>query len=58
MRYRMDGLDLVYECKLEQKGGAYDKGDYDALRAFYQKLSEAERRPIVLRRLAKTAKAE
>jgi hypothetical protein len=58
VRYRMDGLDLVYECKLEQKGGAYDKGDYDALRAFYQKLSEAERRPIVLRRLAKTAKAE
>jgi Domain of Unknown Function with PDB structure (DUF3857)/Transglutaminase-like superfamily len=58
VQYRMDGLDLIYECKLEQKGGAYNKDDYDSLRVFYQKLSEAERRPIVLRRLTKTAKSE
>jgi hypothetical protein len=58
VQYRMDGLDLVYEYNLEQKGGAYNKDDYDTLRIFYQKLSEAERRPIVLRRLTKTAKSE
>jgi hypothetical protein len=58
VQYRMDGLDLVYECTLEQQGGAYTKGDYDSLRVFYQKLSAAERRPIVLRRLTKTAKSE
>jgi hypothetical protein len=58
VQYRMEGLDLVYEYRLEQQGGAYDKNGYDSLRVFYQKLSEAERRPIVLRRLIKAAKSE
>jgi hypothetical protein len=58
VQYRLEGVDLVYEYNLEQKGGAYNQDDYDSLRIFYQKLSEAERRPIVLRRPAKTAKSE
>ena len=58
VQYRMEGVDLVYEFNLEQQGGAYKKADYETLRVFYQKLSEAERRSVVLRRLAKTAKSE
>ena len=49
--YRLSGQTLTYVFELEQKAGLLDHSDYETLRAFYQKLEEADRRPVVVRRL-------
>jgi hypothetical protein len=50
LSYRSEGNVVVFEDKFRRSAGFYDESDYHALEAFYQRLSEAERRPIVLRK--------
>jgi hypothetical protein len=50
LSYRSEGNAVVFQKKLRRSAGFYGETDYHGLEAFYQRLSEAERRPIVLRR--------
>jgi hypothetical protein len=50
VRYRIEGRELIYEQSLQRKSGVLEKADYEALRLITQKLEDAERRPMILRR--------
>jgi hypothetical protein len=50
LSYRTEGNVIVFQHSFQRRAGFYDEGDYHGLEAFYQRLSEAERRPIILRR--------
>ena len=52
LTYRQDGDTLLYRYTITQKGGLLDRASYEELRRAIQKMHEAERRPIVLRRTA------
>jgi hypothetical protein len=49
LSYRLDGREIVYSVELSRQTAFYEKTSYEALRAFYQKVVEAQRRPILLR---------
>jgi len=49
--YRAEGKTVIYRTELSRPGGFLDKSRYDELRTFYLKLHEAQRRPIVFRRI-------
>jgi transglutaminase-like putative cysteine protease len=49
LSYRAESNAVVYQRRVQRKSAFYEKPDYEALRAFYKRLSEAERQPIVLR---------
>jgi len=49
LSYRIEGNVLVFERRVTRRAEFYGKDDYEAVRALYQRLLEAERRPIVLR---------
>lgn len=49
LRYVREGRDVVYECELTQNGGFLGTAEYETLRAFLQKVQEAERRPVVVK---------
>jgi hypothetical protein len=48
--YRLEGQTLTIVYELRQNAGFFSRTDFQNLRNFYQKLSEAERRPVVLHR--------
>jgi hypothetical protein len=50
LSYRAEGNVVVYQNRFQRRAGFYNESDYQELEAFYQRLSEAERRPIVLRK--------
>ncbi len=54
LRYRREGRDVIYDYELAQPGGFLDQPAYEALRLFFQKVQEAERRPVLLREAAVT----
>lgn len=59
LQYRVEGQQFTYESTVTRQTGVLEKADYEALRSAYQRLEEAERRPIVLKRTAaKSAAAE
>lgn len=49
LSYRTEGRDIVFLSEVTRRGGFYDSADYARLWAFYEKLHEAQRRPVVLR---------
>jgi hypothetical protein len=49
--YRIEGKSVIYRTELFRPGGFLDKSHYEEIRIFYQKLHEAQRRPLVFRRL-------
>ncbi|MES2696584.1 MAG: transglutaminase domain-containing protein [Verrucomicrobiota bacterium] len=52
LTYRKAGDGVAYRFEFTQRGGLLERTDYEEVRTFVQKLSEAERRPILLRRSA------
>jgi transglutaminase-like putative cysteine protease len=48
--YRIDGRAVVFRCQFTQPAAFLDKAGYETYRLFLQKVAEARRRPIVLRR--------
>jgi len=50
LTYRREGPAVVYGYALTEAGGFLNQSDYEMRRAFIQKLQDAERRPLVLRR--------
>jgi hypothetical protein len=52
LTYRVEGREIVYRCQLSQLGGFYAKAEYEALRLFNQRLVQAARRPVMLKRAA------
>jgi hypothetical protein len=52
LRYRAENGTVVYQSRFSQRGGFYDRGDYETLRLFYQKFRDAQRRPLLLRNAA------
>jgi hypothetical protein len=48
--YRLSGQTLTYEFNLEQKAGLFGQAEYEQLQIFYEKIDEAERRAIIVRR--------
>jgi transglutaminase-like putative cysteine protease len=50
LSYRAEGGAVVYRCRLTRRGGFFDRGAYETLRAFEERLLQAERRPILVRR--------
>jgi hypothetical protein len=55
LRYRVEGGELIFESDIVRRTGALSRAEYDQLRGSIQKLDEAERRPLVLRRKPATA---
>jgi hypothetical protein len=55
--YQREGRDLLYDYELTQRGGFLDQPAYEALRAFFQKTQDAERRPVLIRAPASDATA-
>ena len=55
LSYGTEGNEIVYRWQLTRRGGFYTKPDYESLRILYQKLYEAQRRPVVLHRTANTS---
>jgi hypothetical protein len=49
LSYRLDGHEIVYSVELTRQSAFYGKTSYEALRDFYQKVVEAQRRPILIR---------
>jgi hypothetical protein len=49
LSYAKEGDAVVYRRRIVRQAGFYELKDYDDLRAFYRRLSEAERQPVVLR---------
>jgi hypothetical protein len=51
IRYRIKGSELIYARHLKRSTGVLEKKDYETLRLITQKLEEAERRPLILKRV-------
>jgi len=52
--YLSKGRELIYRAEWARPAGFYTKAEYEAATDFYQKLRDAQRRPILLRRAAKS----
>ena len=52
LSYRTEGNVVIFENSYKRRAGFYGEADYHLLEAFYQRLAEAERRPIIVRRAA------
>ncbi|MGD1032638.1 MAG: transglutaminase-like domain-containing protein [Opitutaceae bacterium] len=50
LSYRSEGNLVLFRKKFLRSAGFYDESAYHGLEGFYQRLTEAERRPIVLRK--------
>lgn len=48
LEFTVEGRELVCRCDAQRRGGLYTKGNYEALRRFYEKLRDATRSEIVL----------
>jgi cellulose synthase operon protein C len=49
LTYRREGNDVIYESEISTNAGFLDKKNYEAQRAWAQKIEDADRRPIVVR---------
>jgi hypothetical protein len=49
LSYQTEGSTIVYRCDFRRRAGFYAESDYHRLEEFYRRLSEAQRRPIILR---------
>jgi hypothetical protein len=49
LSYRLEGRELIYRSEYTRQASFYDKASYEALRAFVQKVRDAQRRPVLLR---------
>lgn len=58
MEYTLEGREILYRCEVSRRTGVLDRAGYEALRSAYQKLQEAERRPVVLTRAKSAAPAD
>jgi hypothetical protein len=52
LSYSTEGNVVVYQRHILRQPGFYEKADYEALIAFYQRFSAAERQPVILRQTA------
>jgi hypothetical protein len=52
LSYRIEGRTIVYQRSFRRSAACYGESDYHDLEGFYQRLSAAGRRPIILRRAA------
>ena len=50
LSYEVEGREIVYRCRVSQRGGIYAKPEYNVLRLFLQELAQAARRPVILKR--------
>ena len=52
LSYRTEGNAVIFQNSYRRRAGFYGEADYHLLEAFYQRLAEAERRPVIVRRAA------
>jgi hypothetical protein len=52
LSYRTEGNVVIFQDSYRRSAGFYGEADYHLLEAFYQRLAEAERRPVIVRRAA------
>jgi hypothetical protein len=50
LSYRRDAATVIFTYEFQQRGGLLRRDEYEGVRQILQKLQEAERRPIILRR--------
>jgi hypothetical protein len=54
VRYRLEGRELLFESEVIRRTGVLGREDYESLRAVWQHLDDAVRRPIVLKKAERT----
>ena len=50
LSYRTEGNVIIFQNSYRRQAGFYGEADYHLLETFYQRLSEAGRRPVIVRR--------